>query len=290
MNQLIDLFHLMRPHQWVKNGFIFIGLLFGHAWDNFFLTLQVIAAAIAFSFISSGVYIVNDIVDLENDRQHPTKKNRPLANGKVSVSAAIFLAIVSLIVGISLGIWVSLWVSLFLFIYILINLGYSFYLKNIVILDIFLIAAGFMLRILTGTVGVGIPPSQWLLLCGFMVALFMGLIKRRSEIIFLSEEKSLHRKVLGDYSPVLLDKMISISAAGVIMSYSLYTMSSETIRIHRTDKLIYTVPIILYGIFRYIYLLHHQGKGGDPSLELVLDPHVIITICVWFFTVLWLIV
>ena len=278
---MIELLRLMRPHQWVKNAFVFTGLLFGHAWHDVHLVTQVMLAFCAFCLLSSAVYIVNDMVDLEQDRQHPVKRLRPLAAGKIQQSAAIILALLLAVVGLSLAYGASPSVLIILIIYALMNIAYSLWLKHVVILDVFIIATGFMLRILVGTLGVGIPPSQWLLLCGLMVTLFLGFSKRRAEINALSDDKTAHRKVLEHYSPVLLDKMIGITAAGLIMSYSLYTMSPETLRIHGTGNLIYTVPFVMYGVFRYIYLLHHQSRGGDPSRDLVRDPHLFIVVAAW---------
>ena len=278
---MIELLRLMRPHQWVKNAFVFTGLLFGHAWHDVHLVTQVMLAFCAFCLLSSAIYIVNDMVDLEQDRQHPVKRLRPLAAGKIQQSAAIILALLLAVVGLSLAYGASPSVLIILIIYALMNIAYSLWLKHVVILDVFIIATGFMLRILVGTLGVGIPPSQWLLLCGLMVTLFLGFSKRRAEINALSDDKTAHRKVLEHYSPVLLDKMIGITAAGLIMSYSLYTMSPETLRIHGTGNLIYTVPFVMYGVFRYIYLLHHQSRGGDPSRDLVRDPHLFIVVAAW---------
>ena len=289
MNNPLELLRLMRPHQWVKNAFVFTGLLFGHAWHNAILVQQVIAAVIAFSFISSCIYIINDIVDREQDRRHPKKQRRPLAAGTVSVPGAIMLASILAVAAIMLGYWVSSIVLWIIVAYAIMNLAYSFQLKHVVILDVFIIATGFMLRILAGTLGVGIPPSQWLLLCGLMVTLFLGFTKRRAEIIALTDDKTSHRKVLEHYSPVLLDKMIGITAAGLIMSYSLYTMNPDTIHTHGTPNLIYTVPFVMYGVFRYIYLLHHQSQGGDPSRDLVRDPHLLITVSAWLIATIWLI-
>jgi len=286
---MYELLRLMRPHQWVKNGFVFTGLLFGHAWQDTLLVERVIVAAIAFSFVSSSIYIINDIVDREQDRVHPKKKNRPLAKGTVSVGSAIALAGVLAITAFVLGYWVSataLWIVVG---YAVMNLAYSFRLKHVVILDVFIIAAGFMLRILVGTLGVEIPPSQWLLLCGLMVTLFLGFAKRRAEIIALSDDKTSHRRVLAHYSPILLDHMIVVTAAGLIMSYSLYTMNPDTIRIHGTGNLVYTVPFVMYGVFRYIYLLHHQSGGGDPSRDLARDWHMLIVVGTWLLTTVWLI-
>jgi 4-hydroxybenzoate polyprenyltransferase len=289
MKKTFELLRLMRPYQWVKNGFVFTGLLFGHAWRDPHLVAQVMVTFVAFCLVSSAIYTVNDIVDLEQDKQHPKKSKRPLASGHVSVSSAVMLAALLGTLGLSLAYFASQAVLAILVVYALMNIAYSLRLKHVVILDVFIIATGFMLRILAGTLGVGIPPSQWLLLCGLMVTLFLGFTKRRAEIFALNEDKVSHRKVLEHYSPVLLDKMIGITAAGLIMSYSLYTMSPDTIRIHGTANLIYTVPFVMYGVFRYIYLLHHQSRGGDPSHDLVRDPHLFIVVGAWLVTTFLLI-
>lgn len=286
---IVDLFRLMRPHQWVKNSFVLTGLLFGHAWQNPTLVTQVIFAFVAFCLISSTIYILNDIVDIEQDRHHPTKRNRPLPSGKLKISVAAVFAIFLGMAALTLASFAANAVVIILLIYALMNVAYSLKLKHVVILDVFIIAAGFMLRILAGTLGLGIPPSQWLLLCGLMVTLFLGFSKRRAEIIALSDDKSAHRKVLQDYSPVLLDKIIVITAAGLIMSYSLYTMNPETIRIHGTANLIYTVPFVIYGVFRYIFLLHHQSRGTDTAKDLVRDPHLLIVLLGWLITTIALI-
>ena len=286
---MIELLRLMRPHQWVKNAFVLTGLLFGHAWHNPTLVTQAIIAFIAFCLISSTIYILNDIVDIEQDRHHPLKRKRPLPAGKLKVSTAAIFALTLGITALTLASFASSTVVIILLIYAVMNIAYSLKLKHVVILDVFIIATGFMLRILAGTLGLGIPPSQWLLLCGLMVTLFLGFSKRRAEIIALSDDKSSHRKVLQEYSPVLLDKMIVVTAAGLIMSYSLYTMNPETIRIHGTANLIYTVPFVIYGVFRYIYLLHHQSRGTDTAHDLVRDPHMLIVLLGWLATTIFLI-
>jgi 4-hydroxybenzoate polyprenyltransferase len=171
--------------------------------------------------------------------------------------------------------------------YILLNIAYSLKLKNVVILDVFCISIGFMLRILVGTLGVGIPPSKWLLLCGMMLTLFLGFAKRRAEIIATPSEVG-QRKVLKNYGSIVLDEMIVISAAGVIVTYSLYTMSPETFKIQGTESLIYTVPFLIYGLFRYIYLLHHWKHGQDPARELLKDPHILGSILCWTAATLYL--
>lgn len=284
-----ELLRLMRPHQWVKNAFVFTGLLFGHAWHDAHLVTQVVLAFAAFCLVSSAIYILNDMVDVEQDRLHPVKRMRPLAAGRVSLGSAVMLAVLLAVAGLGLAYAAAPAALVILLAYVLMNIAYSLWLKHVVILDVFIIATGFMLRILVGTLGVGIPPSQWLLLCGLMVTLFLGFSKRRAEIIALNEEGGAHRKVLQHYSPLLLDKMIGITAAGLIMSYSLYTMNAETIRTHGTANLIYTVPFVMYGVFRYIYLLHHQSRGGDPSHDLVRDPHLLIVVGAWLFTTILLI-
>lgn len=289
MRKLLDLIRLMRPYQWVKNAFVFTGLLFGHAWRDADLVISAVAVFAAFCLLSSAIYILNDIVDVAQDKQHPKKRKRPLAAGLVSVPAALTLAALLGVIGLGLAYSVSPTVLIILLGYALMNIAYSLRLKHVVILDVFIIATGFMLRILAGTLGIGIPPSQWLLLCGLMVTLFLGFTKRRAEIIALSEDKASHRKVLEHYSPVLLDKMIGVTAAGLIMSYSLYTMNADTMRIHGTANLIYTVPFVMYGIFRYIYLLHHQSRGGDPSYDLVRDPHLFIVVGAWLLATILLI-
>src|SRR5262245_28802465 len=182
MNSAGDLWRLMRPRQWVKNGFVFVGLLFANAWRQPQLRLRVVLAAVAFCLVSSGVYIFNDLMDREQDLNHERKKTRPLAAGRVSSGTAVILLIVLWIVGFGVALLVSRTVLGLLLVYILINVAYSVRLKDVVLLDVFLVAAGFMLRILAGTIGVGIPPSQWLLICGLMMALFLGFTKRRAEL------------------------------------------------------------------------------------------------------------
>ena len=278
-----ELLKLLRPHQWVKNGFVFVGLLFGGVGNDWGLRGSVSLAAVGFCLLSSCVYILNDVFDREADRAHPLKRKRPLASGSVSARQAYALASLCGIAGLALGAMVSNMVAAILLAYLVLNLAYSAGLKHIVILDVFMIAAGFMLRILAGTWGVGIAPSQWLLLCGLLLTIFLGFAKRRAELMTTDGDGTggaSQRLVLDDYSPVLLDTLMAISAAGVIVGYSLYTVSPDTIELHKTDKLIYTVPFVLYGIFRYIFLLHRRG-GEDPALTLLTDAHMLIAGALW---------
>jgi 4-hydroxybenzoate polyprenyltransferase len=280
---------LIRPHHWIKSGFVFTGLLFGHAWAESERVTQVAVAAIAFSLVSSAVYVTNDLLDRADDLRHPWKRWRPLAAGEVSVRSAVVLAAGLALAGLGLSLHASPRVLAIVAIYVAISLAYSLGLKHVVILDVFVLAAGFMLRILAGTVGVGIQPSPWLLLCGLMLTLFLGLAKRRAEIAARPDGDSAARRVLDHYSPVLLDKMIGVTAACTILAYSLYTMDTHTRETHGTASLIYTVPLVMYGIFRYIFLLHHAQRGEDPSTEILRDPHLLASILGWL-ALTWLLI
>lgn len=280
-NSALDLLRLMRPHQWAKNAFVFVGLLFGHAWSDPAMVGAAVLAALAFCLVSSAIYVVNDFADRDRDRAHPKKRSRPLASGRVSESAALTLAAVLAALGGALALAAGKMALLVVGAYAVMNLAYSFSLKNIVVLDVFIIAAGFLLRILAGTVGIGIEPSQWLLVCGLFLTLFLGFTKRRSELLSLGGDFIIHRKALLHYNAQLLDKFIGICAAGAILSYSLYTMSPDTARIHGTTNLIYTIPFVIYGIFRYLYLLHAKQAGTDTSHDLARDGHLVAAVAGW---------
>lgn len=282
MQKLKAYLKLMRPHQWIKNGFVFTGLLFSHAWNDGGLVVKVVAVAAAFSLISSGIYIINDIADRLSDSQHPKKRHRPIASGAVRPAEAWVLALMWIALALGLA-WYSAGTKAaeVLFLYMIMNLAYSFGLKHVVILDVFIIATGFMLRILAGTVGVGIEPSNWLLLTGMMFTLFLGFSKRRAEMAVLEGREGQKRKVLEHYDERMLDVMLASSSAAVVICYSLYTMSPETIARHGTDKLIVTTPLILYGLFRYLYLLYIHKAGEDHARELLRDRHLLVTVLLW---------
>lgn len=272
---------LMRPHQWVKNGFVFFGLVFGHAWHLPAMMHSALLAFAAFCLMSSAVYALNDLRDIEQDRLHPVKRLRPLASGALSpVTAALMSGLLS--AGALLLAWqvgdTLVWL---LCAYGLLNLGYSYGLKRVVVLDVFLISAGFMLRLLAGTTGLGIPPSNWLLMCGLLLTLFLGFAKRRAEMMLMEEGGGAHRTVLDHYSAALLDQFITITGACAVVAYALYTVDEDTVRIHGTSDLIYTLPFVLYGLFRYLYLLHRRGGGGDPSHDLFRDPHLLVAMLGW---------
>ena len=279
---------LLRPHQWIKSGFVFVGLLFGHAWDDPALLAAVVRAAAAFALAASAVYVGNDYLDRDRDRAHPEKCRRPLASGALGGGDALLAGGTSLLLALALAASVSFTVLALVVAYLLLNVGYSLGLKHVVLLDVFIIAAGFMLRILAGTLGVGIMPSYWLLLCGLLVTLFLGFAKRRAELAALEGEGGSHRQVLDDYDRTLLDELTGICAGGAIISYSLYTVSADTVAMHGTGNLIFTVPFVIYGVFRYLYLLHRRGGGGDPSAALLQDYHLLVAFCGWLASVLLL--
>lgn len=281
---------LARPHQYLKNGFVLLGPLFAHQWDLVTLS-QALLAFLAFCCMASAVYVLNDIMDIEADRAHPVKCRRPLPSGAISLGTAKRL-LAGLVVGsLVLSLLVSGWVTLFVASYFVINIFYSWHLKHVVILDVFLISSGFMLRILAGTVGLGIAPSAWLLLCGLMVTLFLGFAKRRAELLMLEAtdgaNNGLTRRVLDDYSPEMLEQFIAVTAACTIIAYGLYTVSPKTVAIHGSDDLIVTLPFVVYGIFRYLFLLHRRSKGNDTAKDLVQDRHLLVTVAAWVGTTLW---
>lgn len=290
---LRTLLKLLRVHQYIKNSFVLVGVMFATAWTTPLLIDALVVFA-AFCLAASSVYIINDILDVEADRRHPSKCFRPIASGAISLPFAWAMCAVLILSALILAyVWTPL-ASLFIFLYYIINIGYSLHWKKIAVLDVFIISSGFMLRIFAGTIGIGIAPSSWLLLCGLMLTLFLGFCKRRAELLMLEnetgEEKPLTREVLGNYSPIVIEQFMAISAAATIMSYSLYTMSPETIARHQSQGLIYTIPFVVYGIFRYVFLLHKRGKGTDTSKDLYSDSHLLLTVVAWLVATLMVIV
>lgn len=290
LKKINTIFQLMRPHHYIKNSFVFIGVIFSHQWHYHHL-MNALYVFCVFCLISSSVYILNDIVDIEKDKQHPKKCQRPLPSGKISIRYACGVLAV-LMLGAFIGaLCISLKVLLFVLSYFLLNVFYSLWLKNIVILDIFTISMGFMCRILAGTLGLGIMPSQWLLLCGFMITLFLGFSKRFSEMNSL--EQSTHtigttRIVLKDYSIAVLERFMTICATCTIMCYGLYTVAPETLAIHGNVNMIYSLPIVVYGVLRYLYLVCVCQQGGDTSRDIVTDKHMYVTLIIWLSVIIGL--
>lgn len=290
---IIYLARLCRPHQYIKNFFVFAGPIFYNVRE-YNLLLKDFLAFVAFSAMASAIYVLNDIIDVNADRQHPVKCNRPIASGKVSVRAAIILAVSLVVIALGLGLTIGLWALAFLVLYMVINIGYSLRWKHIPVIDVFLISSGFMLRILIGTVGLGIHATSWILLCGLMLTLFLGFAKRRAELLALENSNDVNpasiRRVLDDYSPEMIEQFTAISAACTIICYSLYTVSPETVARHHTTNLIYTVPFVVYGIFRYLFLLHREAGGNDTARDLLRDPHLLITGLLWLMVTIGVIV
>ncbi len=280
------LLRLLRPHQWLKNSFVFAGLLFGHAWHDEAKVFQALAAFAAFSLLASAVYVMNDYLDREQDRQHPEKRSRPLAAGTVTPRQALVLGLACLAGGTWLAARHAGQAPWLFAAYVVLNVGYSLGLKHVVILDVFIIAAGFMLRLLAGTTGIGVVPSHWLLLCGLMVTLFLGFAKRRAELVALEAAGATHRRVLEHYTRSLLDQFITLAAAGTLVSYALYTVSAETVALHGSRALILSLPAVLYGLLRYLWRMQREGGGGDPARDLLTDPHLLAAAALWLLAVL----
>jgi 4-hydroxybenzoate polyprenyltransferase len=282
LSQLWWIFLSLRPVQWIKNGFLLIPLVFARkAFDPDSL-LQSASALVIFCLTAGAIYLVNDLSDLEADRKHPTKRFRPLAAGHISPFAgkvtAILLLLVSLVWASSLntGFFIALVV------YVTIQLLYSYRLKEVVILDIFCVSAGFFLRVVAGALAIQVEISSWLIICTVLISMFLSVAKRRNELILFGEiQAGGHRKVLERYSLELFDQMISVIMACTLLSYMLYCVSRQTIEKFGSDRMIYSSPFVLYGVFRYLYLIHKENKGGAPERVLLTDAPLLIDVVLW---------
>jgi 4-hydroxybenzoate polyprenyltransferase len=279
----------LRPRQWTKNLVIFAGLVFSASLFHVPSLLTALGAFAVFCLLSSAVYLLNDICDLERDRLHPVKCKRPIAAGLLSPRAAATTAALIIAVALAAGWVLDAGFALVGVIYLLLFLSYSLYLKNIVILDVLLIAVGFVLRAIAGAVVIDVRISAWLLVCTILLALFLGLCKRRDELVRLADAATGHRQILDEYSPYLLDQMIAVVTASTLMAYALYTMAEETMQKFNTSQLHLTIPFVIYGIFRYLYLIHQKEEGGNPSLTLITDRPLLINILLWTSTVILII-
>ncbi len=298
----------MRPRQWPKNLFVFLPLIFTvrQYWRPFtptmweFLALT-IGAFVVFCFASGFVYLVNDLVDVDKDRAHPRKKTRPIASGalpeRIAKIAAVVILAITLVGAVALDLFSQTFpypsgepifpfpyaftvVTLF---YLLLQVAYSFYLKHVVIIDVFCIAAGFVLRTVAGAVVIQVPISPWLYVLTIMLSLFIGFAKRRNELVILEDNAREHRAILEEYSAALLDQMIAVTLACTVIAYSLYTFTAENLPDNRSMML--TIPFVLYGIFRYLYLIHIRNEGGSPEEALLNDRPLLISIILWGATV-----
>jgi 4-hydroxybenzoate polyprenyltransferase len=271
------LVRLLRPKQWVKNTFVLAGILFGGQVHNAALLQAAALAFVAFSLMSSSIYILNDYLDRESDKVHPIKRHRALASGAVTPLQAACAAMVCVAISLTAAALADVRVIAIVLAYLAINCAYSVSLKHQAVIDVFCIASGFMLRILAGTWGIRIPPSGWLILTGMFITLFLGFSKRRAEWTEVAEAGAhTRRPVLGLYSRELLDTFLSITATGTVLSYGLYTLDPATIALHHTSKLIYTLPFVLFGLFRYLFLLHRHHKGENPSADVFTDYQIIL--------------
>jgi 4-hydroxybenzoate polyprenyltransferase len=270
-----------RPHQWTKNFIVFAALIFGHRLADPAAVVTACTAFVVFCGLCSAAYLVNDVVDREQDRLHPLKARRPIASGAlrpgVALSAAFVLGGLGLAVAFRIGYaFGAIAVS-----YIVLQMAYSKWLKHVVILDVLTIAIGFVLRAAAGGFAAGVPVSQWLLVCTILLALFLGLNKRRHELVVLADGATGHRPILGEYSPYLLDQMIGVVTASTLMAYVFYAISPDTAQRFGTPLLGLTIPLPLYGIFRYLYLVHRKEQGGSPADMLLNDRPLLLCVALW---------
>jgi 4-hydroxybenzoate polyprenyltransferase len=285
----VDWLRLLRPHQWIKNGFVLAPLLFSGLASQ---PTQVAAAALAFAafcLLASGGYVINDLLDRDADSQHPSKCLRPLAAGRIKARRALQVAGGLTGAGLLLAFTVNPSVGAVGLLYVALGLAYSFGLKRIVIIDVFAISAFYVLRLVAGSAAIGVTPSIWLLLCGGLLALYLGFAKRRHELLLLGERSTNHRSVLRDYSPAFLDQMSVVLLSVTIVSYLMYTVSSETAARFGSDLLAYGSVFVLYGVFRYMYLVHRRGAGGSPTETLLTDRSLLAAVAGWLLYCGWVI-
>ena len=277
---IVHLLKAMRPRQWTKNVVIFAALVFDRKLGVPEFLLPVLAGFGLLCMLASSIYLINDLADIEQDRIHPTKRNRPIPSGRLSKKIAVFAAILLPIIALPLSFLMDFWFGVILAVYWLQNLAYSFKLKHVVIIDVMMIALGFVLRVGSGVVLVDVKRfSPWLYVCITLGALFIGLGKRRHELSLLEDEANSHRAVLDDYNLPLIDWMIATVVSSTIVAYSLYTFSAPDLPANHTMML--TIPFVIYGIFRYLFLIHVKGKGGAPDELIYKDGPLFITAMLW---------
>ncbi len=285
---VIDYFRLLRIPQWIKNLFVFVPILFSqHLFDWYYLN-NVLLAFITFSLTASMVYIFNDLIDVEFDRQHPVKKKRPIASGKISPHKAKITLAVLYVVIVLLLTQLNWQFTYALAAYIFINFLYTVKLKNVIILDLFCIASGFMLRVLAGAYVIDIYISNWLILTTLFLALFLAVMKRRSELVAQVGDNST-RVVLKDYTEKLLDLITAIAAGGLIISYGLYSISSRTVTQFSSEYFVYTSVFVVFGVFRYMFLVHKKSKGENPTEIMLTDLPMIINTLLYIFVIITII-
>ncbi|HEX4952229.1 MAG TPA: decaprenyl-phosphate phosphoribosyltransferase [Thermoanaerobaculia bacterium] len=286
---MLPLLSALRPAQWVKNVFVLAPLVFAHQLGPNRATLLALAAFAVFCCAASAVYLTNDLRDREADRKHPGKSRRPIASG--AVSPALATAVAALLAGIALtgAALFGLGFSLLLGAYLAINLAYSWGVKHVVILDVMAVASGFVLRVLAGAAATKVPVSSWLVLCTTFLALFLAFSKRRHELVLLAEGAAEQRRVLSQYSPAFLDQMINVVTASAVIAYALYAVAPETVAKYGGEGLLYTVPMVLFGIFRYLYLMYQKPQARNPTEAILTDLPFLANVGLWSGAVLWIV-
>jgi 4-hydroxybenzoate polyprenyltransferase len=288
--RLRDYISLLRPKQWIKNFFVLAPLIFAKELFQVAPLLTALRAFAGFCLTASAIYILNDIVDVEADRAHPEKKSRAIASGAVPPSHAYIAALLLLICVVLIVVGMDIHYAIAVALYLLINLAYSMKLKEVVLLDVFVVSTGFMLRVLAGAYAIDVQVSSWIVLCTMFISLFLGFAKRRGELLINKELGSVtHRKVLLLYDVSFLDQMLTIAAAGAVISYALYTVAPRTIEVYGTDKMIYTTVFVLYGVFRYLYLTHTTSSIENPTNAVTSDRTILTTGFLWIITCVGLI-
>lgn len=283
-----DLIRLIRPKHWVKNGFLLIAPIFAKVLHDPDYWLSIFLSFASFSLAASAVYVFNDLCDREADRHHPDKRNRPIASGRVDPFVAMGLAIFLFTISTLLALPLPDPFGGVLLAYAITNLAYSWHLKNIVILDVMIVASGFVMRAVAGGLAIGVEISDWLVLCTTMLSLFLAFTKRRQELVHMGESAADHREALQVYTVPFLDQMIAIATSGTVISYSLYTVNPATVAKFGTDGLKWTFPFVLFGIFRYLFLIHVRQDKGDPTNTLYRDRPLLINIALWGATVFFI--
>ena len=279
----------LRPAQWAKNLFVLAPLVFGGLLLDLQAVLRAVLALAAFCAASSAVYLVNDLRDREEDRRHPLKRLRPLAAGTLTVPTAMTAVVLLGVGALGMAVYLGVDFALILLAYLALNLLYTFWFKHMVILDVMSISLGFVLRVLAGAAALDVVVSRWLFLCTTFLALFLAFSKRRHEITLLAGEASGQRRVLDHYSPAFLDQMINVVTASSVVAYALYAVSPETVEKYHTEDLIYTIPLVLYGIFRYLYLMYQRPGERNPTEAILRDPPFLINMLLWGLAVVWIV-
>ena len=285
-SMLPSLLRALRPQQWVKNLFVLAPAVFAHRLGEADAQVRSLLAFAAFCAAASAVYLVNDVRDREADRNHPLKRNRPIAAGRVSPGVALAVAAVLGAAALASIAALGRMYGAILVAYVALSLLYSWRLKHVVILDVMVLAMGYVLRVEAGAAAVGVAVSSWLLLCTIFVALFLAFSKRRHELLLLAERAPNQRRVLTQYSPAFLDQMINVVTASTVLSYALYCVAEESVAKHGRG-LLYTVPLVLFGIFRYLYLVYQQPGHANPTEEVLTDVPFLINVALWGAAVMW---